>query len=255
MISGFRSADGLRLKQQTKRRVSWHERDDGMIDFRARLPKEEAAVLLAAMDAAKDRFGPPPPKPDPCGAAEQHAAPGVGAYSNADALLDVARVFLETAPEDRSGEDRTLVVVHVSAEQLGRTVPAGTPEPTATKPEPSQQHRNVPAGTPDGAVCHIEGVGSVEAATAQKLACDNPLLAAIVHKHGKVLALGRSKRLVSRAQRRALMIRDRMCRYPGCHQTRHLKAHHVISWSHGGRTDLNNLILLCQWHHTAVHEG
>jgi hypothetical protein len=98
-------------------------------------------------------------------------------------------------------------------------------------------------------------VGSVEAATAQKLACDNPLLAAIVHKHGKVLALGRSKRLVSRAQRRALMIRDTMCRYPGCHQTRHLKAHHVLSWSHGGHTDLNNLILLCQWHHTAVHEG
>jgi hypothetical protein len=51
------------------------------------------------------------------------------------------------------------------------------------------------------------------------------------------------------------MIRDTMCRYPGCHQTRHLKAHHVVSWSLGGRTDLDNLILLCQWHHTAMHEG
>ena len=38
-----------------------------MVDVRARLPKEEAAVLLAAIDAAKDQFGPPPPKPDPCG--------------------------------------------------------------------------------------------------------------------------------------------------------------------------------------------
>ena len=66
MISGFRSADGLRLKQQTKRRMWWHERDDGMIDFRARLPKEDAAVLLAAIGAAKDQFGPPPAKPDPC---------------------------------------------------------------------------------------------------------------------------------------------------------------------------------------------
>ena len=239
MISGFRSADGLRLKQQTKRRVWWHEREDGLIDFRARLPKEEAAVLLAALEAAKDQFGPPPPKPDPCGAAEQQAAPGVGVYSNADALLDVARSFLDVAPQDRSGEDRTLVVVHVSAEQLARTVP------------------DVPAGTaqPAEAVCHIEGVGSVEAATAQKLACDGALLGAVVDKHGTVLALGRSKRLVSKAQRRALLIRDRMCCYPGCHQIRHLKAHHVISWSLGGRTDLNNLILLCQWHHTAVHEG
>jgi HNH endonuclease len=41
----------------------------------------------------------------------------------------------------------------------------------------------------------------------------------------------------------------------GCHQTRHLKAHHVIPWILGGRTDLDNLILVCQWHHTAVHEG
>jgi hypothetical protein len=61
--------------------VLWHEREDGMIDFRARLPKEEAAVLLAAIEAAKDQFGtPPPPKPDPCGDASQQpgAGPGVG---------------------------------------------------------------------------------------------------------------------------------------------------------------------------------
>ena len=239
MISGFRSADGARISQQTKRQVAWHEREDGMIDFRARLPKEEAAVLLAALEAAKDQFGSPPPKPDPSGDAEQEFAPGVGTYSNTDALLDVARGFLGTAPEDRSGEDRTLVVVQVSAENLTRNL------------------HDVPAGRsqPAEAVCHLDGVGSVEAATAQRLACDNRLLGALIDKHGKVLALGRTRRLVSKSQRRALMIRDTMCRYPGCHQTRHLKAHHVIPWILGGRTDLHNLILLCQWHHTAVHEG
>ncbi|HLM23237.1 MAG TPA: DUF222 domain-containing protein [Propionibacteriaceae bacterium] len=71
MISGFRTADGMRIKQHTKRKVLWHEREDGMIDFRARLPKEEAAVLLAAIEAAKDQFGPPPAKPDPCRDAQQ----------------------------------------------------------------------------------------------------------------------------------------------------------------------------------------
>src|SRR5829696_4716896 len=119
MISGFRTADGMRIKQQTKRSLSWHERDDGMIDFRIRLPKEEGAVLMAAIDAAKDQFGPPPPKPDPCGE-QSESAPGVGTYSRVDALLDVARGFLDTAPEDRSGEDRTLVVVNVSSENLAR---------------------------------------------------------------------------------------------------------------------------------------
>ena len=237
MISGFRSADGMRISQQTKRRVTWHEREDGMIEIRARLPKEEAAILLGALNAAKDQCG-SPPKPDPC-SEQPESAPGVGTYSNADALVDVARGFLATAPEDRSGEDRTLVVVQVSADNLTR------------------QGADVPAGTsqPAEAVCHIAAVGSVEAATAQRLACDNQLLGAVVDKHGQVLALGRTRRLVSKAQRRALLVRDQMCRYPGCHSTRHLKAHHVVPWILGGRTDLNNLILLCQWHHTAVHEG
>ena len=235
MISGFRSADGMRIPQQNKRTVSWHEREDGMIDFRVRLPKEDAAVLLAAIDTAKDQFGPPPVKPDPTRDSGD-PVPGVGVYSKADALLDVASVFLNTAPEDRSGEDRSLVVVHVSAENL-RNVPAGTSQPAE-------------------AVSHIAGVGSIEVATAQKSACDNPVLGAVVDKHGTVLALGRTRRLVSTAQRRALMIRDHgMCQYPCCHQTRHLKAHHLMPWIVGGRTDLENLILLCQWHHTAVHEG
>jgi hypothetical protein len=253
MIAGFRSADGMRIGQQAKRNMLWHEREDGMIDIWARLPKEEAALLLAALAAAKDQFGPPPAKPDPCGE-ELKASPDASRYSNADALLDVARVFLNTAPEDRSGEDRTLVVVQVSAENLARNVPAGTPE---ARPAVLDPVRNVPAGTssPESAVCHIDGVGSIEPATAQRLACDNPMLGALIDEHGKVLALGRTRRLVSKPLRRALMIRDKMCRYPGCHQTRHLDAHHVIPWIQGGRTDLQNLILLCRWHHTAVHEG
>jgi Domain of unknown function (DUF222)/HNH endonuclease len=262
MISGFRSADGMRIGQQTKRKVAWHEREDGMVEFRARLPKDEAALLIAAIDTARDQFGQPPAKPDPCSDAQQEAEAGVGSYSNVDALMDVARGFLDTAPQDRSGEDRTLVVVHVSAGQLAGNVPAGAPgtaDPTeADQVAPDAEGvGNVPAGSaqPTEAVCHIAGVGSVEAATAQRHACDSALLGAIVDKHGKVLALGRTRRLVSKAQRRALLIRDTMCQYPGCHSTRHLKAHHVVPWILGGSTDLDNLILLCQWHHTAVHEG
>jgi hypothetical protein len=162
-------------------------------------------------------------------------------------LVDVARAFLNSAPEDRSGEDRHLVVVHVDADLLT--------DPATSEREP--ERKDVPAGTPTarGAVCHIQGVGSVEPATAARLACDATLLGAITNAAGEVLALGRTRRLVSRAQRRALTIRDRMCCYPGCAQTRHLEAHHVIPWAAGGPTDLDNLILLCRWHHTAVHEG
>jgi hypothetical protein len=52
------------------------------------------------------------------------------------------------------------------------------------------------------------------------------------------------------------MIRDHgHCQFSACHQNRHLKAHHLIHWADGGPTNLDNLILLCQFHHTAVHEG
>jgi hypothetical protein len=81
------------------------------------------------------------------------------------------------------------------------------------------------------------------------------MLGAVVDAHGDVLALGRTRRLASKAQRRALMVRDQNCQFPGCASSRHLRAHHVISWSAGGSTDLANLVLLCQFHHTCVHEG
>ena len=239
-VRGFRAANGTRLQQEAKRGLTWHTRDDGMVEVRAVLPPEEGAVIVAALTAAQDQYGAPPDEPD------RGQVPTAPRYTQADALLDVGRAFLDTAPEDRSGEDRRLVVVHVAAEQLGSTgdrdVPAGTSRATGA-----------PAKTDP--TCHVEGIGPVEVETARRLACDADLLGAVVDAHGDVLALGRTRRLVSRAQRRALMIRDGMCQFPGCHQTRHLDAHHRISWAAGGPTDLDNLLLLCRWHHTAVHEG
>ena len=246
MIAGYRSADGLRMPAEVKRGVRWRSRDDGMVELTARLPAEDAALLLAALTAAKDQH-PVPPTTSVLARDEQ--VPTQPLYSNADALLDVARSFLAAAPEDRSGEDRTLVVVHVGAEQLGGAQSAPDPKdvPAGTSPPP-------PVDQSDG-VCHVEGAGPVEPETARRLACDSTLLGAVVDRYGDVVALGRTRRLVSRAQRRALMVRDRMCRFPGCAQTRHLQAHHRVSWAQGGATDLDNMLLLCRFHHTCVHEG
>ncbi len=73
---------------------------------------------------------------------------------------------------------------------------------------------------------------------------------------GDVLALGRARRRASRAQRRALRIRDgATCQFPGCELSCHLDAHHAVPWWAGGATDVDNLLNLCRRHHTAVHEG
>jgi hypothetical protein len=68
--------------------------------------------------------------------------------------------------------------------------------------------------------------------------------------------LGRARRTVSRRLRRALLRRDgQRCRFPGCEHTRWLHAHHIWHWTDGGPTDLANLVALCSYHHTLVHEG
>jgi hypothetical protein len=70
------------------------------------------------------------------------------------------------------------------------------------------------------------------------------------------LEVGRTSRVVSAAQRAALVVRDRGCAFPGCSRPpAWCEAHHLRHWLHGGPTDLANLALLCRTHHRAVHEG
>ncbi len=71
-----------------------------------------------------------------------------------------------------------------------------------------------------------------------------------------VLDLGRTTRLANRAQRRALRALYPTCSVPGCGVRFELtKLHHVVPWCAGGRTDLNNLLPVCNGHHDCAHHG
>ena len=77
----------------------------------------------------------------------------------------------------------------------------------------------------------------------------------ILHAAGE-LDLGRSTRLASAAQRRALRALYTTCAIPGCDvRYSRCKLHHIIWWRHGGRTDLANLLPVCSHHHTKVHDA
>src|SRR6267143_523251 len=91
----------------------------------------------------------------------------------------------------------------------------------------------------------------------ERLACDSSVTRILLGPDSTVIDVGRSKRTVSGPARRALDARDGHCRWPGgCDRpARWSAAHHVVHWSHGGSTDLDNLILLCHRHHWLVHEG
>jgi HNH endonuclease len=90
----------------------------------------------------------------------------------------------------------------------------------------------------------------------QRLVCAGRVRTVIRDGASNVLDVGRSHRLVTDRQYRALLLRHHgHCGHPGCPNTKNLHAHHRIHWLHGGRTDLDNLLLLCERHHTAHHDG
>jgi hypothetical protein len=73
----------------------------------------------------------------------------------------------------------------------------------------------------------------------------------IISHNNVPLALGRTQRLASRGQTMALIARDFGCSFPGCtHPASWCDRHHIKDWILGGLTDLNNLTLLCRYHHT-----
>src|SRR5689334_15346163 len=89
-----------------------------------------------------------------------------------------------------------------------------------------------------------------------RLACDTPLRRILTDTHGAILNYGRSKRLATPHQKRALAVRDGGCVVPGCHiPPEWCDAHHVVPWEHGGATNLDSMVLLCPRHHTAHHAG
>jgi hypothetical protein len=101
----------------------------------------------------------------------------------------------------------------------------------------------------------LEDGPEVPASTAQRLACDARVQVLLTDRTGNRMYLGRSRRLATPAQIAALTTRDGDgCQFPGCTHTRYLHAHHVRHWLHGGRTDVDNLILICSFHHRAIHD-
>ena len=73
----------------------------------------------------------------------------------------------------------------------------------------------------------------------------------IIDRNGVPLALGRTRRIATRGQTMALIAREGGCSFPGCdHPPQWCDRHHIIDWIDGGPTDLDNLTLLCRYHHT-----
>jgi hypothetical protein len=146
-----------------------------------------------------------------------------------DAFLIVMRGWRGTAASGRSGRygGRPLVVAHA---------------PLAVLVEETSELAGL-----------LERGGLVGAETIRRLACDATMTVALDDDVGHTMFEGRQRRDPTDAQRREVWRRDRHCRFPGCMNATYADVHHLEHWIRGGRTDLDNLCLLCEHHHHKVH--
>jgi len=201
------------------RRLQLYEDEDGM-------------VLVRALEAGREMLYQKAQR-EPHGAAVEAEAvepvekrPTV-AQQQADALALVAESALHHALDPGAPGERYQVVVHVDAAVLA---------------DPDQPGQSA-----------LEDGAHVPAGTSRRLACDASRVLVRHDQGGRVVEMGARTRTIPPALRRALLHRDRTCRFPGC-GVRVVQAHHLHHWAQGGPTKLSNLALLCRRHHRAVHE-
>ena len=107
---------------------------------------------------------------------------------------------------------------------------------------------------PDCALAgELEHHGWIGPDTVRRLACDAVVVVALDDDVGRTMYEGRARRDPTGAQRRELWRRDRHCRFPGCANAIFTHPHHMVPWQPDGRTDLDNLVLLCEHHHRRMH--
>ncbi|WP_437126131.1 HNH endonuclease [Mycolicibacterium frederiksbergense] len=109
--------------------------------------------------------------------------------------------------------------------------------------------------TPVGVDCLGFG-GPISTSTADLIACDSTLTTVLVDAAGAPLDVGRAERSFTPLIRKGLAVRDRGCAHPGCGRPASwCDAHHITPWASGGHTSIDNGVLLCRLHHTAIHHG
>jgi hypothetical protein len=148
------------------------------------------------------------------------------AFSRADALVSLAQGYLRGDRPDRSPIEITLTI------------------PT------SSLRTDVADPTEVGEM----GESFISTEAARRLSCDAGVVEVVEDEYGVPLSVGRKRRTIAGALKRALHKRDTACTFPGCTNRLFLEGHHIRHWADGGETSLMNTSLLCSSHHRYVHE-
>ena len=208
-------------------RLWW--RDDGMLELMGVLPKEEGALVMAAIEAAAHLIATEErhvPSPDQLELAAEHRTHPM---LRVDALVRLCETWINASAQMPVVAPTTQVVVHVDEAVL--------------------------KGAATGGRSRIEDGPWLPLASVRRLSCDSDAVT-ITERDGLPIDVGRIHRLITPRLRLALQSRDQGCRFPGCSvPAPRTDGHHLQHWIDGGRTDLANLVSLCRFHHRRHHEG
>lgn len=173
-----------------------------------------------------------------------------------ECLLTALRAVLDA--DSRSGEDDARTPAQRRCDALGEicrgwldladrsTVAGERPHLTLTVP--------VDALLEGARTAELDHAGPVGASLARRLACDAFVRRVVLGPSSEPLDVGRRTHVVPPSMRRAVIVRDGGCRFPGCDRPHPwCDAHHVVHWADGGATAATNLVLLCRRHHRLIH--
>ena len=227
-----KDADATEREQDNDRKLVYYQDQDGMWVIHAKLPPEAGALVVKAIEAIAN------PEQDENVSAETSYQELVD-HTRADALASIAEHFLASANDPAAlqalkGSERCQLVLHVDINTLRQR-----------HNESSHCHEH----------CHIDDKHWISPNTARRLSCDTSLITVLEDEQGRVLNIGRKARTVPTNISRALRLRDKTCRFPGCCESRYVDAHHIQHWADGGETSLDNLVTLCRYHHRQLHSG
>jgi hypothetical protein len=243
---------------------------DGMARGRYALPPLQLGILLAAIDPILS-----PRTADPA-ALGGHAdlggrgevgglgTPAVvdsGASATADAGASVTATGTAaswTPPDERTYEQKILDALMILIEQAAGSPSASLLNGAAPTVNVHVTAKDLEAGRGVG---WIDGsTEPIPLSTVSMLQCTGDTIVSIFGAHGEILDHGKTQRVATRKQRRALAARDGGCVFPACnHPPSRCQAHHVIPWVSKnfapGATDVDNMALLCAFHHSVMHSS
>jgi Domain of unknown function (DUF222)/HNH endonuclease len=212
----------------------------GMVRVDGNLDPETGETLLTALGAVLDSEA----------RSRRENDERTPAQRRADALGEICRQWLDGAPRPTVAGERPHVTVTVAADALRM---GESHDEADTLIGEALQAANVQDGS--SSMSELDHVGPVSPETAKRIACDSSVMRVVMAGRSEPLDVGRRTPVAPPAMRRAVIVRDRHCRFPSCDRPHSwCDAHHVVHWADGGPTALPNLLLLCRRHHRLLHD-